>query len=224
MEKSKKEEFLSLSSAELAIIYDRIASSPPLRLSTLDPNDTALVIVDMVNGFARKGPLSSENALRLAPSIVKLLRVCAADGVPCVFFADTHGENSPEFGSYPPHCLKGTEECRPLKEFREIGGFVLIEKNSTNGFLEPEFSRWLERNSHISNFLVVGCCTDICVQQFALTLKTDFNRRDRNSRVIVPMDLCATYDAPGHQSELINLVSFYNMQTSGVEVTQKIEY
>lgn len=52
---------------------------------------------------------------------------------------DSHQKSSQEFITYPPHCLKGSEESEIIEELKIIGGYQLIEKNSTNGFLEPDF-------------------------------------------------------------------------------------
>ncbi len=219
-----KEQYLQGTAKNLSELYDQLAAKPRLKLDDFDPSSTALVIVDMINGFVKEGPLSSENALKIVPQITEFLKTCSARGFSCLFFADRHTEKSPEFGAYPVHCLAGTEQCEPVSEIAEAGGYRLIYKNSTNGCQEPEFQRWLEENGGVSNFLITGCCTDICVLQFALSLKTEFNRRNRASRIIVPMDLSATYDAPGHIADFIDLVSFYNMHTNGIEVTPEIEY
>ena len=63
-------------------VYKRqsLYSAPPVALSGLDPSHTALVIVDMINGFVNEGPLSSENAKKISPAISKLLRVCVTRG------------------------------------------------------------------------------------------------------------------------------------------------
>ena len=45
---------------------------------------------------------------------------------------------------------------------------------------------------------------------------------NRQSRIVVPMALTATYDAPGHPAGLTELASFQNMQTSGIEIVSDI--
>lgn len=219
-----KETYLQEASRNLTELCEQLSARQPLKLDSFEPSSTALIIVDMINGFVKEGPLSSENALKIVPGIAELLKTCSNRGFSCLFFADCHSEKSPEFGAYPVHCLEGTEQCEPVSEIAGAGGYRLIYKNSTNGCQEPEFQKWLGENADISNFIVTGCCTDICVLQFALSLKTEFNRRNRTSRVVVPMNLSATYDAPGHIADFIDLVSFYNMHTNGIEVTPKIEY
>ena len=205
-----------------AVWYPAAFQAKPLPLSSFHKGSTALVIVDMVNGFTLEGALSSPNSASLLPAIAQLMYTCKEQEFPMVFFADTHLPHSPEFSSYPVHCLAGSSEARPAEILEEIGGYALFPKNSTNGFLEPAFQSWLTENPQITNFIVVGCCTDICVQQFSLSLKTDFNRRNVASRVTVPMALTATYDAPGHPAAMTEAASYQNMQTSGVEIVSDI--
>jgi len=60
--------------------------------------------------------------------------------------------------------------------------------------------------------------------QFALSLKTDFNRRNLNKRVIVIQSLCETYDGGSHGGDISNLFAFYNMKTNGIEVPKDIVF
>ncbi|HEY8364861.1 MAG TPA: isochorismatase family protein, partial [Haloplasmataceae bacterium] len=103
-----------------------------------------------------------------------------------------------------------------------IGGYTLFEKNSTNGFLEPKFQEWLSINKDITNFIIVGCCTDICILQFALTLKTHFNRLNKESRIIVPINAVNTYDGGLHDGELMHIMALYNMMINNIELVKEI--
>ncbi len=218
-------EYAKNSGTEILEQYrQQLASDEKKSLESLEPGKTVLVIVDMVNGFVREGALSSPNAETIVPGIAGLMQACTKRGYRQIFFADCHTPDSPEFSAYPVHCVEGTAECEPVKELAELGEYQLIRKNSTNGSQEPEFREWLTASPEIENFVIVGCCTDICVQQFALGVKTECNRRNRPSKVIVVADLCSTYDAPGHESGAVELMSFYNMQTNGVEVTPGIVF
>ncbi len=203
-------------------IFPAAFQAKPVSLSSFHKGSAALVIVDMVNGFTLEGALSSPNSASLLSPIAQLMQACREQQIPMVFFADTHLPQSPEFSSYPVHCLAGSSESSPAEILEKVGGYTLFPKNSTNGFLEPAFQKWLAENPQITEFLVVGCCTDICIQQFSLSLKTDFNRRNVASRVTVPMALTATYDAPGHPVAMTEAASYQNMQTSGVEIVSDI--
>lgn len=81
----------------------------------------------------------------------------------------------------------------------------------------------MKDNKHIDTFIITGNCTDICVQQFAITLKTWFNRQNIKVRVIVPVNAVETYDFGLHDGDLMNVMALYNMMINGVEVVAGIE-
>lgn len=219
-----KGEFLKNCTVTLEGIYDMLSQLPALSLDDLLSENTALVIIDMINGFAREGALQSPRIEALIPAIAVLSQECGRRGITRLAFADNHTEASPEFGSYPAHCLAGTSESEMVDELKQIGGYQLIPKNSTNGFLEDGFAQWIKQNSRIRNFIVAGDCTDICIQQFAVTLKTWFNRRNELSRIIVPIDVVDTYDLGLHGADLLNASSLFSMQVNGVELVSGIKF
>lgn len=191
-------------------------------LMELDPLKTVFVIMDMVMGFTSIGALSSERVNALVPVITDLSARCGELGIRKIAFVDRHTQNSPEFDSYPKHCIKDSEEIEIVAPIKAIGGYELIYKNSTNGFHEHEFRDWLSKNNEIDNFIVVGNCTDICVQQFTISLKTWFNMNNRRVRIIVPMNAVDTYDAKPHDANLTHIMSLYNMHLNGIEIIEKI--
>ncbi|MDP4182009.1 MAG: isochorismatase family cysteine hydrolase [Bacillota bacterium] len=222
MENINKKEFLDKSRVILEGVLDLLAGLPELKLSNMGSKNTALVIVDMINGFARTGALKSPAVEALIPGIERLSKACDKEGIIKVAFADNHTDASPEFESYPQHCITCTIESEIVDELKSVGGYTLIPKNSTNGFIEEGFQEWLKNNNDIDTFVVTGDCTDICVQQFAITLKTWFNKLDKKIRVIVPIELVDTYDLGLHNGELMNVIAFYNMIGNGIEVVKSI--
>lgn len=218
-----KSEFLKKSTETLDGIYDMLSLLPALSLDELPSEDTALVMIDMINGFAREGALQSSRIEALIPAIAVLSQECGRRGIARLAFADNHTQASPEFGSYPAHCLAGTSESEMVDELKSIGGYQMIPKNSTNGFLEDEFAQWIKQNSRIRNFIVAGDCTDICIQQFAVTLKTWFNRRNEPSRIIVPTNAVDTYDLGLHGADLLNASALFSMQVNGIELVAGIK-
>lgn len=70
----------------------------------------------------------------------------------------------------------------------------------------------------MNTFIVTGVCTNICIEQFALTLKTYFNKQNVKSRVIVPINTVETYDLDIHNGDLMNVMALYNMIVNGIEV------
>lgn len=204
-------------------IADIIGALPNLSLERLIEDNAVLIVVDMINGFVKSGPLASPNVLAINDRIAALAAACSANGIPVAALADCHTLSSPEFGSFPAHCLEGSEETELTDELKAAGNIVRIEKNSTNGMLEPRFKEWL-REYGAGTYIIVGCCTDLCVQQLALTLKTSFNRANSTSRIVVPVSCTATYDLGFHDSGLTGTMALYNMMLCGIELCGDIEY
>lgn len=223
MKNINRDEFIKRSEQTIKEMLDMLEGLDGIKLKALKGEQTALFIVDMINGFAREGALKSQRVENLIPEIVKLSKKCDELGIQKLAFADCHTDVSPEFDAYPKHCMEGTTEAEVVDEIKEVGDFKLIKKNSTNGFHEEEFKKWLNENPQITNFVITGDCTDICVQQFAITLKTWFNMQNKNYRVIVPINAVDTYDLGAHNGDLLNVMAFYNMIINGVEVVRDIE-
>lgn len=222
MKKLVRDDFIQKSGETLRAILETIEKQPDLDIREVEPEKTVLVIVDMINGFAREGALKSPRVEALIPQICELSKLCDKYNIKKLAFADSHTNKSPEFDAYPAHCLNGTPESEVVDEIKDIGGYKLIEKNSTNGFIEEEFQKWLAENPKINTFIVVGVCTDICIQQFAVTLKTYYNIKDMKSRVIVPLDAVDTYDLGQHNGDLMNVMAIFSMRGNGVEVVMGI--
>lgn len=198
---------------------------------------TALVIVDMVNGFLTEGVLSSPRSASVLPACEELLTHMMRFSAPKIAFADCHAPDCIEFESFPPHCIRGTSESEIADSLRKIGGdrnprrnwedeYLVIEKNSTNGAITPEFQKWLHSPNyqHIRRIVVCGVCTDICVMQFCLTLKTLCNQADRPMEVLVPVNAVETYDAPGHNADLCGMMALQFMQQAGITLTKRIVF
>ncbi|MEG0615776.1 MAG: isochorismatase family cysteine hydrolase, partial [Oscillospiraceae bacterium] len=194
----QKSDFLSLSGTALDGIYDEIFSCKEVKLCDFSPNKTMLVVVDVINGFIKEGALGSPSIGVIIPNVKKLMQACEKAAVPVVAFADFHAETSPEFGSFPKHCLMNTSECEIVDEIKNCCKYILIKKNSTNGLWEQNFLALLGANPEINEFIVVGDCTDICVLQFCLSLKAFFNLSDKKCRITIPINAVDTYDFGTH--------------------------
>lgn len=217
MKLKDKDEFIKYGLEHLQNIYDEISKLESFKVDNC--SDTVLVIMDMVNGFVKEGKMSSPRMKNIIDPIVDVKSICDENGVSTIAFCDCHTNDSVEFFYYPKHCMEGTRECEIIDELK---GVYVINKNSTNGFLEREFLEWQHDNEHICNFIVVGDCTDICVKQFAITLKTWFNMNNRECRIIVPINAIETYDSDLHNADFVNVISIYDMMQSGVEVVKNI--
>jgi nicotinamidase-related amidase len=204
-------------------LISQLSSEGEMSFSELKPENSALIIVDVVNGFIREGAMASSQISGIIPSVVELMKLCNSKDIPIVAFADCHKKNCAEFSSFPPHCIENTSEAELVDEIIKAGGYIKLKKNSTNGFHEKEFLQCLIQNPQTNTYIVTGDCTDICVLQLCLSLKTWFTAQNRNVNIIVPLDCVETYDSPEHNSDFMNLAAYKLMLDSGIKFVSSIK-
>lgn len=199
---------------------------PDLEFNGLSKEESIIIIVDMINGFAVEGPLASPRVGGLIEPMTHLLK--HSEGIKKVFLCDRHQEHSGEFGSYLPHAIQGTDEALIVKELYELQDMQtsVIFKNSTNGMMTKEMRNYLEAHPKVKNYIVIGDCTDICILQFALSLKAYYNEINLSKNIIVPMSLVETFELKEtrHDADLMNLFAFYNMKMNGIELYRNIVF
>lgn len=216
-------DFQEKSQVALSEIVDQLKARPSLVLDQLQFDRTAIIVMDMVNGFAKEGPLFDERVKRLIPRIRRLLSAAADRKIEMLAFRDCHSKDSKEMKFYPAHCLADEKESQLVDELKGFHYSHVICKNSTNGFHTTEFQNWL-KESNTGTFIVVGDCTDLCVEHFVITLQTYLNQYNFEGRIVVPMDLVDTYDLGAHQADLMNVMSFHQMMSNGIDLVEKIQY
>lgn len=201
-------------------IEESFRSVAKLNMHGLTPDNTVLVNVDVINGFVKEGVLASPRVEENLKEVVKVNE--QFKGYRKIFFVDSHKEGAEEFKAYPPHCLDGSEEVRVVAELEPYidKEATICYKNSVNGIMSTDYRIWEGGNIDVSNFVVVGYVTDICVMSFANAIKAKMNEIGRPSRVIVPMNAVETFELEetNHNAELMNLFALYNMRMNGVEI------
>ncbi|QDF65259.1 cysteine hydrolase family protein, partial [Mycoplasma nasistruthionis] len=75
-------------------------------------NNKVVIVIDMLNGFAKQGALYSKNIKDIIPTIKEIVE--EHDNV--IFVADSHSPNDIEMKQYPLHCLTDTEEAQIVSE------------------------------------------------------------------------------------------------------------
>lgn len=199
-------------------------------------DQAALVSVDIIKGFCTIGPLASPRVNSVVPAIVALMRRAWDAGLRNIILSqDTHEPDAVEFGAWPPHCVRGTEEAESVEEFKALPFYnqmTIIEKNSISTGLDAHLIAWLENHPDVNTFVVVGDCTDLCIYQTAMFLRLDANAHQLERRVIVPVDCVQTYDRPvevaraegglPHPGDFLHKVFLYHMALNGIEVTSRI--
>lgn len=193
-----------------------------LNVDYMDPLKTIFFSVDINNGFCKNGALFSPRTQKLIPKTKKLLSSVLDKNFPVIAYTDEHQSNSPEFNCYPAHCLKGEEESVLVDELAFLykhKNATVIPKNSTNGFFTLD-KKYLGYS--FDTYIITGCCTDICVYQLAITLKSYFNQNNIHKKVIVIKSMVDTFDSPEHNAEQYNKIFFNSMQSNGIEIIDDV--
>ena len=66
--------------------------------------------------------------------------------------------------------------------------------------------------------MLTGCCTDLCIINFALPLKTYINQNDLNIKVKIYENAVETYDTPTHSRKEYNKIAFKIMKQNGIVI------
>jgi len=201
-----------------------------------DPSKTAVVSVDVINGFCYEGPLASPRVAGIVEPIAQLFQQTWDCGVRYFLLTqDTHEPDAVEFGQFPPHCVRGTWEAETVEAFTALPFFdkmLVLQKNSISSGINTGFAEWLEAHPEVYTFIVVGDCTDLCTYQLAMHLRLDSHARQLPRRVIVPANCAQTYDRSvetaeeqgglPHPGDLLHATFLYHMTLNGIEVVSQI--
>jgi nicotinamidase-related amidase len=202
-----------------------------------NPDGTAILVVDITNGFCNFGALASPRVKAIVPPIVELLQLGWSYGIKkFLLLQDTHDPSAEEFTAFPPHCVRGTPEAETVDEIRSLPFYPqmeLIEKNSLSSDAHTQLGAWMQGNTGLDTFILAGDCTDLCVYQLAMFLKMEANALQVKRRVIVPANVVDTYDRPvsaarqqggfPHEGDLMHAIFLYHMALNGIEVVQSIK-
>ena len=201
-----------------------------------DPEKTAIISVDMINAFCRIGNLASDRVSAIIDPIVNLLILAWKKGLKnVVLLNDCHAYNAKEFGAFGEHAVCGTIESEIVEEIKSLPFYdemKIIGKNSINPSQNTGFDRWLEEHPEITIFIVVGDCTDLCVYQASMHLRTVANAFNFERRVIIPEACVNTYDMPvataegspaePHSADLMHKLFLHHMKLNGIEIYKKL--
>ena len=231
-------DLLTQSKPFLAFLEDWQAQLQPVPLSKVatDPVRTAILSVDVINGFCYEGPLASPRVAGIVEPIASLFTSAWEYGVrQIILIQDTHEPDAVEFSAWPPHCVRGTHEAETVDAFKALPFYnqlIVVPKNSISSTTNTGLDMWISSHPDIDTYLVVGDCTDLCTYQLAMQIRLDANARQMTRKVIVPANCTDTYDYSigaardqgglPHPAALIHAIFLYHMALNGVEVVQSL--
>ena len=177
----------------------------------LNKDEDMIVMIDMINGFASVGPFASTNVLNMVDDMKDFLDKNIKNNVQIIHFVDSHQLDSLEFNTYPVHCLEDSFESKVIEKlnFKEI---EIFHKNSTNGFFVKNCFDYKK------NVYIVGCVTDICVFEYALSAQKYKEQFNLPYKVNIIKKLVATFDGPNHDSNEINTTYLNILGQRGINI------
>ena len=209
------------------LLSEWLETLPDLEVSSLEPTRTALVSVDVIEGFTQAGALASPRVGAIVPNVAALVTRLGDLGVPAsqlAFVQDTHPQNAEEFTAYPPHCVEGTAEADAAQALQDLPNWAQyghFEKNSIASHTSEGFNNWLEAQN-VDTIIAVGDVTDMCLYTLALHLQVRTFARGLGQRIIVLESCAQTWDAPDHPGDLYHLLFLYQLARNGVEVVRTL--
>ena len=152
----------------------------------------AVLVLDMLRGFLEEGyplycGLKARNIIR---NVQRLLERELEQGSKIFYVCDHHTLDDPEFRTFPPHCIEGTEEAELIPELSQYPGEI-IPKTGFSGFYGTTFEKKL-KSLNLKTIVICGVCTNICV------LHTVADARKSAYEVEVPVDCVASFDKKAH--------------------------
>ena len=216
-----------------------LTALPSLTLEEALPNPkkSAIISVDVINGFLYEGALASPRVAAIDVPITNLMKAAWERGLRDILLVqDAHDEGTLEFKEFGPHALKGSAEAETIDLIKELPFFdqiTIFNKDSIHPALNTSFDAWLGERDDLETIIAVGDVTDLCLYQLAMYLKLKANAYRRNWRVIVPENCTQTWHlsvedaqnlpAKPHHGDLLHATFLNHMALNGVEVAKKIE-
>lgn len=202
-----------------------------------EPENSAIVSIDVINAFLYEGPLSSPRVAAIDKPITKLMAAAWARGLRDVLLVqEGHQEDSLEFDAFGKHALKGSHEAEAIDMIKALPFYdqtTTIYKDSIHPALNNGFDDWVAQRDSLHTFIAVGDVTDLCMYQLAMYLKLQANAFHKQRRVIVPENCTQTWhlsvddaekgSAMAHHGDLLHATFLYHMAMNDIEVVKAIE-
>lgn len=170
----------------------------------LDPQKTALVVVDMQNDFVKEGgSLLVPDAEGTIPKIQSLLQMARESGMKVVFTQDTHTDGDPEWEIWPEHVREGSWGWQIVDELAPRENETVIRKVRYDAFYGTHLDHFL-RLWDVETLLICGTVANICVHYTAASAAL------RWYDVVIPKDATSALEPFDLESSLRQTVFLFN--------------
>ncbi len=191
---------------------------------SIEQIEEALFLIDMNVGFCEEGNLADPTIKHIVPNIISIIRTIIEKGEGYFVVNDKHTNKSVELKRYALHC-HNENESKTIKELAIYEEYATktFYKNSTCALFAPGMMDMLMDMSNLKRVIIVGCCTDICIQNFALALRNFFDELDMDVEIIVPKNAVETFHIPEvHDREENNERAYTVMENTGIKLVKTI--
>jgi nicotinamidase-related amidase len=135
-----------------------------------DPDSTAVVVVDMQNGFCHPdGSLYAPGSEAAIDPVAGLVERARSAGVQVVYTRDVHPPEQfddahyyDEFERWGEHVLEGSWEAEVVEDLPVEPDDHVVEKHTYDAFHETELDGWLTARG-IDDLVVCGTLANVCV-------------------------------------------------------------
>lgn len=182
-------------------------------------------MIDMNNGFCEEGALADPTIKRIVPNIRKIIMDGLKRESALFFVNDKHTEDSVEIKRYAGHCITPREQktIKELSIFEEYADRVFY-KNSTCALFAPGMMEMLLQMKNLKRIVITGCCTDICIMNFAVALRNFMDEWNVDVDIVVPINAVETFHIPNvHEREEANQFGYRVMESNGIRLVKEMD-
>ena len=112
----------------------------------------------------------------------------------------------------------------PNRSIQNVDDSLEFKKNCTNIMMVPDFVGFLCKLKNLERIKFMGCLSEICVKNAAITAKNYFDQVNRDVMVCVYENGIDTYDGENHPRKEINARAIDDMKMNGVKIlTRKLK-
>jgi len=135
-----------------------------------DPDSTAVVVVDMQNGFCHpEGSLYAPPSEDAIDPCVELVDRAGEMGASVVYTRDVHADEQfedahyyDEFERWGEHVREGTWDAELVAKLKSRDADLIVEKHTYDAFHETQLDGWLTAHG-IDDLLICGTLANVCV-------------------------------------------------------------